>query len=212
MTDNEIDNFLIQPMILNEESKTRKRVKAQRFVFSYLIKKGGKGKVYRLLLKHNGFKPYINLFLSDIEFYIDSKLIKVLKKSKRSLKLELTLSGKMVYLHTTKAEVKIPSYFLRVKVFLVSLTKVIWEFIYITINNYLLRFFKSGWSILILSILAFFYFYLPYKLSINKQNNKLNVPPTIELLQNQKLSKKPLELLVYIKDSLPLKKDTLTKK
>jgi hypothetical protein len=147
--------------------------------------------------------------LSDIEFFTENNLINILKSNIRFIKLELTLSGQMFYKDKTKTEVKIPSYLFRVNVYIIGLLKNIWNFIYVTINKYLLKFFKSGYWILFAAIFAFFYFYLPYKESINSQNNKPNALPIKEELPMKKSSKGNLELLVSSKDSVISKDDTL---
>jgi hypothetical protein len=209
MTNEEIENILRQPIISWEQNKIISSNKAKDFVFNYLIQKGGKGKVYRLLLEQNELEPYLNSFLSDIEFFTENNLINILKSNSRFIKLELTLSGQMFYKDKTKTEVKIPSYLFRVNVYIIGLLKNIWNFIYVTINKYLLKFFKSGYWILFAAIFAFFYFYLPYKESINSQNNKPNALPIKEELPMKKSSKGNLELLVSSKDSVISKDDTL---
>ena len=212
MNDKEIKNALTQPIHIYENNKEKRRLKAEKFIFSYLIQKGGEGKIYRLLLEENGFRPSINSFLSDIQFYTSNPLINILKSNNRFIKLELTLSGQMFYKDKIKIEVKIPSYLFRVNMYIIGLLKNIWNFIYVTINKYLLKFFKSGYWILFAAIIAFFYFYLPYKESINSQNNKPNALPIKEGLPVKKSSKIELESLVSLKDSVIQENDTLSLK
>ncbi|WP_298884222.1 hypothetical protein [uncultured Polaribacter sp.] len=208
MTNEEINNILRQPIISWEQNKIERAKNAEKFIFSYLIKKGGKANIYNLLLIENGFSYGLKTFLKDIEFYTTTPLINILKQSKNKTTLELTLSGELFYKDKPKIEVKIPSYFFILKVFVSSFLNKIWNFIYITLDRFFKKFFNSGWWLLIAAILAFIYFILPYinQLSENQKKDKETIKKE-SILKN--ISKNKSELSVSSKDSVFQKKDSL---
>lgn len=198
-----------QNTIAYHENKEEKRLKAEKFIFSYLIKKGGKGKIHELLLKENGFNLSVKSFLKDIEFYTaTTPLINLLKQTQKKATLELTLSGKLFYKEKPRIEVVIPSLFFKFKVFVINFIEKIWNFIYITLDKFFKKFFNSGWWLLIATILGFVYFILPYINQLN-ENQKQDTKTTKKELIPKNSSKNKSELLVSSKDSVSEKNDTL---
>jgi len=213
MTNEEADNILRQPIRVYEETKKIRRLKAEEFIFSYLIQNNKKGKVDELTLKINGFNFGLDSFLSDIKFYTNNHIINIVEVNNKYVKLELTLSGKAFYESKEKQKVIVPSKYFRVRLLIIKVFKRIWNFFYITVNKKLLQFFKSGYWLLSVPIIGFIYFVLPYIHSINESNNKqkdtLNVQPIKEELPLKESSKKESELLVLSKDSVIQEKDSL---
>jgi hypothetical protein len=193
-----------------QENERKRKLKSEEFVFTFLSQNKGKGKLDNLLLSENGFNNGIKSFSKDIGNIIENNLVNVIKQKSKYIKLELTLSGKAFCDSIKKQDIIIPSLFFRIKEFIIKTLKKIWNFIYVVLDKYLLKFFKSSWGFLILAILAFLYFYLPFKNSNDqKQNNKPNVQPIEQGLQNKKSYKKNLELLVSLKDSVISKNDSI---
>lgn len=144
----------LQNVITYTQTLDKRRLKAEKFIFSYLIKKGGKGNVYGLLLKQNGFDSSVYRFIKDIEFYTETMtFINVLTQHKNKATLELTLSGELFYKDKQKIEVKIPSYFLRLKSFIKNIFKTLWIWIKI-FDKKVQKFWKSGIIIIIVYALG----------------------------------------------------------
>jgi hypothetical protein len=208
MTDEEVENALIQPILMYQENERIRKLKSEEFVFSYLIQNKGKGKIDYLVLDINGFNKSLFSLLSDIGFFIDNGLINVLKSTNKSIKLELTLSGIAYSQNYKQIDVITPTYIFRLKIHIINVVKLIWNFFYITLDRKLKIFFNSGWWLLLGAIIAFIYFLLPYLNQIN-ESQKQNIETTKEELLLNESSKKELELLVSSKDSVVLKKYTL---
>ncbi|WP_397447801.1 hypothetical protein [Polaribacter sp. R77954] len=154
MTDEEIENSLRQPILKYIDNIEKERLKSEKFIFNYLTKKGGKGKIDNLLLKVNGIDLSVKYFLESIEFYTKkTPLIKILKQSKDKATLELTLSGELFYKDNYKIEVKIPSLLLRLKVCLRNTFNILWIWLE-KFDKKVQKFWKSGIMLVIVFIIG----------------------------------------------------------
>lgn len=89
-----IYNVHFNNVLKYEETKKREKLRAETFIFTYLLKNKDKGKIDSFLIYKNGFFNGLSMFLNEISEITDKGLIKITKSNNYFVKIVLTPEGK----------------------------------------------------------------------------------------------------------------------
>lgn len=216
MKNKDVNEFLNYPIRIYEQNKLLDKEFAMNFIISFLIRNKGNAKVFEYTLKKNGFKPYfLKYFENNIQDCFELNLIKVNKKNKFYLKLEITLSGVIYYKeHIERIEIRNYNNFINYSYIFISYLKRFYFFINNTVKNYLVKFFKNSWGYLVIVVLLPI---ISYYLKNNqtrifiekKQENTVGVPLNNQNQYLEKKNKEVLDSVVLLKNKVLFKSDSL---